>query len=477
MLVIEDELKRAGVSIRYVTLRVGESAEDQLLKNMRGVIAEYDREKIAMRLGRGRRAKAERGLVVGNGVAPYGYRYTRDASGRVAGLEPDPATAPIVRRIFADIISMPLDALCTRLNAEGIPTYFGARHGWANSTLLGILHNPVYLGQTAYGRRDTHKRWRETGAWLASPVTALVDQATWDAAHGALAARKKRRPVRREERQDTYPLRGLLMCAHCGGELACMLNGARSHIRYYQCLRNQPYRARLRGQPTCTLPALLAVPLEARLWEQVAARLLDPVQLQAGLAAARVQHSEADERRRVRLETLDREVTRLRARFDRITDERLDAAPGSESERALRAKADEVEAVIRRLLADRAELAGQPSEGLSEAEAMELVRFAQEVCTGIEHATDADRRRVYELLRLRGKVRLDPEHGVKFGRRHRFAVDWNGLIEVGTGGREYKKVRVVYYSDDYAEWERKYLGTVKISLDGIPMAEPAAVPA
>ncbi len=33
-LVIEEELSRSGVTIRYVTLRIGKSAEDQLLKNV-----------------------------------------------------------------------------------------------------------------------------------------------------------------------------------------------------------------------------------------------------------------------------------------------------------------------------------------------------------------------------------------------------------------------------------------------------------
>lgn len=41
--------------------------------------------------------------------------------------------------------------------------------------------------------------------------------------------------------------------------------------------------------------------------------------------------------------------------------------------------------------------------------------------------------------------------------------------------REYKKVRVNYFTDDYAEWERKHLGEVKIRLDGIPEADTASV--
>jgi DNA-binding Lrp family transcriptional regulator len=39
--------------------------------------------------------------------------------------------------------------------------------------------------------------------------------------------------------------------------------------------------------------------------------------------------------------------------------------------------------------------------------------------------------------------------------------------------REFKKVRVEFYTDRYADWERENLGEVKISLDGIPRSEPA----
>jgi len=106
-LVLEEELQRSGITIRYVTLRIGESAEDQLLKNVRSSIAEYERSKIALRMSRGRRAKAERGMIVGNGWAPYGYRFARDESGRIVSFEPDPETAPVVLRIFTDLLRCP----------------------------------------------------------------------------------------------------------------------------------------------------------------------------------------------------------------------------------------------------------------------------------------------------------------------------------------------------------------------------------
>ncbi len=38
--------------------------------------------------------------------------------------------------------------------------------------------------------------------------------------------------------------------------------------------------------------------------------------------------------------------------------------------------------------------------------------------------------------------------------------------------REYKKVRLRFYTDEYAEWERENLGVVKIDISGIPRTEP-----
>ncbi len=40
--------------------------------------------------------------------------------------------------------------------------------------------------------------------------------------------------------------------------------------------------------------------------------------------------------------------------------------------------------------------------------------------------------------------------------------------------REYKKIRLMFYTDAYARWELENLGAVKVSLEGVPVQEPAA---
>jgi hypothetical protein len=135
----------------------------------------------------------------------------------------------------------------------------------------------------------------------------------------------------------------------------------------------------------------------------------------------------------------------------------MDAEPGSETERALRGVATETDAMLSRLTAARAELEAQPLPGLSEADGMALERFAQEVNEGIEAANPAERRRIYQLLRLQGKVREDAEHGRQLGRRHRFSIEWDAVIQLFDGERANKKVRLRYFIDAYQEWDAKYM--------------------
>jgi DNA invertase Pin-like site-specific DNA recombinase len=72
-LVVEQELKAAGVEIDYILDRFDDTPEGILQKNVKAIFAEYERTKIAWRNARGRRSKARSGQVVGCGRTAYGY--------------------------------------------------------------------------------------------------------------------------------------------------------------------------------------------------------------------------------------------------------------------------------------------------------------------------------------------------------------------------------------------------------------------
>src|SRR5688572_4270448 len=73
--VLLDELQRCHIEVVFLNRAIGASAEDELLVQMQGVIAEYERAKIQERGRRGKRHAAQRGAVSVFSVAPYGYRY------------------------------------------------------------------------------------------------------------------------------------------------------------------------------------------------------------------------------------------------------------------------------------------------------------------------------------------------------------------------------------------------------------------
>src|SRR5262249_40627585 len=78
-LLLSDEFEQAGVALRIVTMPDGaKTPEAQLLSNVRGIIAEYERAKILERTARGRRGRAKAGHVP-YGRRTLGYLYVKHA--------------------------------------------------------------------------------------------------------------------------------------------------------------------------------------------------------------------------------------------------------------------------------------------------------------------------------------------------------------------------------------------------------------
>src|SRR5436190_17696862 len=70
-----DELRRGGVELVFLNRALGRSPEDDLLLQVQGMVAEYERAKILERSRRGKLHAARKGSVNVLAGAPYGYRY------------------------------------------------------------------------------------------------------------------------------------------------------------------------------------------------------------------------------------------------------------------------------------------------------------------------------------------------------------------------------------------------------------------
>ena len=187
------------------------------------------------------------------GRPPYGYRLT-DAGPhpnrnharwgrRLHRLDPDPATAPHVRWIFAERLTGASTASIARtLNDRGVPSPAAHDPGrnrhraatrWTLRTVAAILENPRYTGRQVWNRQRTDHRetvpgdkrtslgparvWNRKVDWVISTHRAhpaLVSEAEFLAAQTISA---KRTPHDTGTRR--YTLTGLLICGKCGRRL------------------------------------------------------------------------------------------------------------------------------------------------------------------------------------------------------------------------------------------------------------------
>ena len=75
-MVLLEELARAGCEAVFLDRPMSDDPHDQLLLQIRGAVAEYERTLIAERMRRGRLAKLRAGRLLPWTRAPYGYRLT-----------------------------------------------------------------------------------------------------------------------------------------------------------------------------------------------------------------------------------------------------------------------------------------------------------------------------------------------------------------------------------------------------------------
>src|SRR3954451_22697310 len=339
-----DELRRAGVEIVFLNRAIGLSPEDDLLLQVQGMVAEYERAKILERSRRGKRHAAREGTVSVLSGAPYGYRYIgkRDGGG-CARYRIDEEEARIVRLIFGwvgrDRVS--IGEVCRRLQRQGYLTR-GGKRAWDRTTVWGILKNPAYAGAAAFGKtrvgpravrlragrggsEQPRRAYRVYGVppaeWLRVPVPALIDGGLFEAVREQLEENRRRN--RQGARGQRYLLQGLLVCRRCGYAYygkAISLPAAKGKPRayaYYRCCGSDAHR--FGGQRVCSNAQVRADRLDAAGWHQVERLLRDPARIateyERRLDEARRRGSDGPE-----LDVVEAQIAKLRRAMARLID-------------------------------------------------------------------------------------------------------------------------------------------------------------
>jgi len=284
--VVLDELRRVGVEVVFLNQpALGDSPQAQLLLNIQGAFAEYERVLISERMRRGRLYRLRQGQSVSH-QAPYGYRYQPATREQVSAWVVVPEQAAVVEQVFLWYTQedVSLGQLARRLNKKRIPS--PERRRWYASTLGRLLRQPAYKGTAYYSRRQADysgvgqprrqgrgvlrfPRYtpRPAEEWIEISVPPLVDEAIWQVAQERLEmnARFAQRNSRR-----TYLLRGLFVCGTCGHTLQ---GRTQQGMAYYTCTHGGIHCPPGVPRHTCWVRGDVVEPL---VWQSLAELLRDP---------------------------------------------------------------------------------------------------------------------------------------------------------------------------------------------------------
>jgi DNA invertase Pin-like site-specific DNA recombinase len=152
-----------GIEIHFTNLKNDGSPADEIYKSLaRQMAADYSRD-LARKVLQGMMRKAKLGSWLG-GVAPYGYRKTKDANGCTWLVIYEPE-AKVIRMIFdLSLKGAGHKRIAIDLNRQEIPSSEAARkrnsiHNknpdgkWSGYTVRAILRNPVYKGVVRWNKR------------------------------------------------------------------------------------------------------------------------------------------------------------------------------------------------------------------------------------------------------------------------------------------------------------------------------------
>src|SRR5689334_13907614 len=330
-----EEFARHGVETVFVKSPQGDSAEDQLLVQFQGMIAEYERAQILERSRRGKRHRAQSGQISVMSGAPYGYRYIRKTDEVPATYIVEEAEARVVRRVYEMYTGegLSIGEIARRLNAEGVPARKASR--WERSVVWALLRNPAYRGLACFGKTRAsartrvmrpqrrrgvttpsttagHERAREE--WIEIPVPALVPEESFARAQELLYHNKIR-----SRRRTIAPsvVQGLVSCAKCGYAFSrTSTQTSARKIHYYKCIGSDSWRKL--GGPVCDNGRFIRQELlDQIVWDEVIRLLEDPTLIQQELDR-RLVAARASDPTRKREQSLQRELTHIGKGIERL---------------------------------------------------------------------------------------------------------------------------------------------------------------
>lgn len=413
-LIIEQEFKKFKVEIEFVLESYQDTPEGSLHKNIKAVIAEYERVKIIERTVRGRRQKVRNGNILVHGRPPYGYRYKQQD--QMSELIIDDAEARIIRLIYQWYVQgdddhgpRPSKAIADKLCEMGVPIPSLSNHrndGWSRITVQNILANETYAGVWHYGKFANRTGKRITNPphnWIPVSVPAIISRNIWEAAQ---EKRKKNLKDNPRNTKNPYLLGKRATCSLCGSLLATRASSTANKFRlYYFCPSKDhpiPHNKKF----------FHAERIDAAVWLWLKNYLADPEALKVGFSEFITRYNSESSPLAERILILENLLTENRHQLQRVLDLYID---GKFSRDILTRRKKKIEEKIIELDFELGRLKERMKFWTAKSENMEILRsFIYEISNLLDDAdtNHLHRRQIIETLDLQAAIEHQHE-GIK----------------------------------------------------------------
>ncbi|WP_096199473.1 recombinase family protein [Bacillus sp. FJAT-45350] len=228
-LILTDEWIKSGIQLEFVNFEWKQTPEGMMFYQLRGMFAQYEREKIRERTIRGRLTKIKKHGKLSVDPRLFGYRFdTKDDILKVNGKE-----SAIVKQIFQLAAKGKSgEAIARTLTAENIQAPRGEK--WYGSTVTRIIRNRSYLGTFMAYKTDYHqgvKRKRNEDEQFPIPIPQLIEQPQFDLANKTI---DKFRTNTGRPSTRPYLLKGIGQC-QCGASMVATVKSGNREYTYYKC--------------------------------------------------------------------------------------------------------------------------------------------------------------------------------------------------------------------------------------------------
>ena len=336
-----EEITATGCQVEFLDRPMSQDPHDQLLLQIRGAVAEYERSLIAERMRRGRLRKLQAGMLLPWTRPPYGYRVDPDRPRDPAGVRLDEAEAAVVAEMFAWYAEegRSLYGLAKKLQRDAVapPRAAGAleRDDPARHPDQSGLHRRGLCRAHSGGVRhrcngDAPARATARGVDRGGSIPAIVTQEQFDRVQDKLA--QNRQFARRNNTAHPYLLRALVSCGVCG--LSCLGRCLPAGYRYY-CCRGKLSALHSHRETKCPSRYIPAEQVDALVWEDLCRLLNEPAAIRLALERAHGGHWLPQDLQ-ARREALRRGQASLQQQIERLTEAYLASVVGLEEYRRRR---------------------------------------------------------------------------------------------------------------------------------------------